>query len=338
MTSHRFLAPSASTRRGPGRVPTFSVVVAAHDAAETIGEAVESALAQTLPPLEVLVVDDGSSDGTVDALAAYQDRIVYIRQRRRGVAAARNAALSRARGDFFAVLDADDAYLPDRLEALSELAVARPDLDILCTDASLEVDGHAVAAFGEGCAFEVVSQRSAILRRCFCVAPAYRRTALADAGGFDETLRTGEDWECVIRLLFGGALAGAVDSPLYRYRFHDGSLTANRPATLGDRISLLEHVGRTVALSPDEREALAHSLAVQRASLVLTEAEAALRSRSPDARRRALAAARTPAVAWRARAAALAAAVAPKTAGRTLERREARGGRTHLKRSLPRAP
>jgi hypothetical protein len=317
-------------------VPTFSVVIAAHDAAGTIGEAVESALGQTLPPLEVIVVDDGSTDGTMAALESYLDRIVWIRKERGGAASARNAALEHAHGDFLAVLDADDAYLPERLEALTELAVERPDLDILCTDAFLEVERRPAKTFSEGCAFEIVDQRAAILERCFCIAPAYRRTTLIDAGGFDESLRTGSDWECVIRLVFSGAGAGAVDEPLYRYRLHDRSLTSDRVRTLRERIALLEQVGQVTTLDKRERVVLATSLAEQRAYLALTEAESALRSRSHDARRRALAAARMPAVSLRSRVAVLAAAVAPEAAARALERREARRGHSRLRRTLPR--
>jgi hypothetical protein len=335
-TGRRVLrVPPATGELEPGPVPTFSVVIAAHDAAGTIGAAIESALAQTLPPLEVIVVDDGSTDGTTATLEPYLDRIVCIRKQRGGAASARNAALEQAHGDFLAVLDADDAYLPERLEALTELAVARPDLDILCTDAFLEVERRPDGIFSEGCAFEIVDQRAAILERCFCVAPAYRRTTLVDAGGFDESLRTGSDWECVIRLVYSGVVAGAVDEPLYRYRFHDRSLTSDRVRTLRDRIALLEHVGQATTLDDSESVVLASSLASQRAYLALTEAEAALRSRSHDARRRALMAARMPAVALRSRAAALAAAVAPEAAARALERREARRGHSRLRRTLP---
>jgi glycosyltransferase involved in cell wall biosynthesis len=300
-----------------------------------VAEAVESALAQTLPPLEVIVADDGSTDSTMAALQPYLNRIVCINKQRGGAASARNAALEHMRGDFLAVLDADDVYLPERLEALTELAVARPDLGILCTDAFLEVERQPAGTFSEGCAFEIVDQRAAILERCFCVAPAYRRTTLVDAGGFDESLRTGSDWEGVIRLVYRGAVAGAVDEPLYRYRLHGRSLTSDRVRTLRDRIALLEHVGQATVLENRERVVLANSLAAQRAYLALTEAEAALRSRSQDARSRSLAAARMPAVALRSRAAALAAAVAPEAAARALERREARRGHSRLNRTLP---
>ena len=316
-------------------MPTFSVVIAAYQAADTIAEAVESALAQSLPPLEIIVCDDGSTDGTASALEPYLDRIVLIRKPRGGAASARNAALARTRGEFFAVLDADDAYLPERLDALAELAVARPDLDILYTDAFLEVGQQVVAQFVEGCPFAFRDQRAAILERCFCIAPAYRRATLTQAGGFDESLRTGSDWECLIRLLRGGASAGLVDEPLYRYRFHGRSLTSDRTGTLRDRVMILEHAGQRDGLSVSERTSLARSLARQRAYLMLTEAEAALRSRSRDARARSLAVAREPGIPIRSRAAALVAALAPHTAAKVLERREARSGRSRLSRTVP---
>lgn len=337
MTKRRSVlrAPAVASELEPGRLPTFSVVIAAYQAAGTIVEAVESALAQSLPPLEIIVCDDGSTDDTAAALEPYRDRIVLIRQAHGGAASARNAALERARGEFFAVLDADDAYLAERLEALAALAVARPDLDILCTDAFLEVEEQEVARFGEGCPFALRDQRAAILERCFCVCPAYRRTALIQAGGFNESLHTGSDWECVIRLLYGGARAGLVDEPLYRYRVHGRSLTSDRIRTLRDRVTILEDVGRRHQLSDGERAALADSLATQRASLALTEAEAALRSRSDDARRLALALARAPKIPLRSRAAAVAAALAPGAAAKALERRAARGGRNRLMRTVP---
>ena len=331
-----FRAPPAARRLEPGPVPTFTVVIAAHNAAGTIAEAVESALVQTLPALEIIVCDDGSTDATAAALEPYGERLKYIRKERGGAASARNAALEHAYGDFFAVLDADDAYLPQRLEALAELAVVRRDLDIICTDAFFEVDSRIVGRFGEVCPFEIADQRSAIFERCFCAWPAVRRTMLVEAGGFDESLRTGSDWECAIRLVHRGAVAGVIDEPLYRYRLHERSVTADRVRTLGDRVVLLERIRQTYELHGGERVALARSLTRQRASLALTEAEAALRARSRNARSYAFAAARTRGVGLRSRLAALAAALAPRAAARTLERRDAHGGGSRLRRSLER--
>jgi hypothetical protein len=319
----------------PGPRPTFSVVIATYNAAATIAESIESALAQTLPALEVIVGDDGSTDGTAAALEPYRERVRYFRREHRGVAATMNAALELAQGEFFAVLGADDAYLPERLEALASLSAARPDLDLLCTDLVYEVDGRSVGRFEETCPFDVSDQRTAILDRCFCAAPAMRRTALVRVGGFDESMRSGSDWECAIRLIHSGAAAGLVDDTLYRYRIHRGSLTADRLSTLRERIEFLERVGRTQVLHDRECSALTRSVGRYRTSLALSEAEVAVRLRSPDARTRALAAARTAGVPLHYRAAALAAAFAPHTAARALDRWETRRGDNRLRSPLP---
>jgi glycosyltransferase involved in cell wall biosynthesis len=163
--------PTAIGELDRGPAPTFSIVIAAHNAAGTIAEALESALAQTLPAIEVIVGDDGSTDQTSAALEPYRERIRSFRQEQRGVASTWNAALRIARGEFFAVLGADDVYLPERLEALAALSAARPDLDLLCTDLEYEFHGLPAGRFGATCPFDVADQRTAILERCFCAAP-----------------------------------------------------------------------------------------------------------------------------------------------------------------------
>jgi hypothetical protein len=333
-----FKGPAAVGSPPARPAPTFSVVIAAHNAEGTIAEAIESALGQTHAPVELIVCDDGSTDGTAAALESYRDRITYLRKQQGGVASARNAALEIASGEFFAVLDADDVYRPERIEALAQLALARPDLDILCTDAVFELDGRTFGSFSAACPFEILDQKAAILERCFCIAPAVRRTTLVAVGGFDDSLRTGSDWECAIRLVHAGAGAGLVEEPLYEYRVHGQSLTSGRILTLRDRVGFLERIGESYDLTESERASLDRSLAAQRKSLVLAEAEAALRSHSPDARSRALAAARTRGLTPRARAAAIAAAIAPRVAGRALDRRAEKNGGSRLARSLPDGP
>jgi Glycosyl transferase family 2 len=332
-----FKAPLIADGVPARAAPTFSVVIAVHNGARTIAGAVNSVLAQTVAPAQLIICDDGSTDDTEAAVGAYGDRITYLRKDRGGVASAWNAALQIAEGEFFAVLGADDVYEPERLEALTELALARPHLDILCTDVVFEHHGDVVGRFTTGCPFEVLNQKAAILERCFCIAPATRRELLKTAGGFDESLRTGSDWECAIRLIHSGAAAGLVDEPLYRYRVEAGSLTSDRIATLRDRISFLERAESSYELDETERAALERSLARQRNALVLTEAEAALRARADDARSRALAAARRPGIAFRARASAAAAVIAPRAAGRILERRAQKTGTSRLVRSVPRS-
>src|SRR5450755_2097977 len=94
-------------------VPEFSVVVPADNAAGTISSAVRSVLAQTQPDLEVIVVDDGSTDATAEIVAGIEDsRVRVISQDNRGLPAARNAGVAAARGTYIALLDSDDLYLP----------------------------------------------------------------------------------------------------------------------------------------------------------------------------------------------------------------------------------
>ena len=142
--------------------------MAAYQVADLIGEALDSIRRQTVAPLEVIVCDDGSTDDLEAALSPYSDEIVLIRKEHGGEASAKNAAATAARGDFVVILDADDVYLPRRLEALTALARARPDLDILTTDAYLVVHGRRVRRnYGPRWRFDVVDQRRAILQRNF---------------------------------------------------------------------------------------------------------------------------------------------------------------------------
>ena len=326
------LAPEPASDLHPGPAPTFSVVTPAYQATESIVECVESALAQTLPPYEIIVVDDGSTDGTADQLAPYFDRIVYIRQENRGAAAALNAGTQAASGEFVAILDADDAYEPERLAALSELAQARPDLDVLTTDAYLEVNGTVVGRFFEATPFEPERQRLAIIERCFVTWPAIRRARLLDLGGYDESMRFASDWECHLRLLYGGCRAGAVDEPLIRYRIGSNrSLSDNRIEALRDRVRVLE-LAAQLDLAPDERRALEYYLGRRRRRVLLAESEQALRGHRSDARKLSLAVATTPGMPAGTRARAAAAAIAPRLAARRLAAIERRTGHAYSKR------
>jgi hypothetical protein len=318
-----------------GTVPTFSVIIPAYEASALVGEAVRSALAQTTPPLELIVCDDGSSDNLEHALS-FAEGVTLMRQEHRGVASARNASLRAASGEFVAILDADDIYSPERLEALGALAAARPDLDILSSDAYFEVRGVLRGRFHEQTPFAVEDQRNAILERCFCPWPAIRRRRLLAIGGFDESLTTGSDWECLIRLILAGCSAGLVDSPLYGYRLRDASLTAARVDTLRDRVRFLEKTAAHPGLRPSEIRTLAGSLAVQRRSVLLAEAESSLRKRAPDARLHAFRLAGGRRIRLDVRLQALLAALAPETAARLLERRQRTTGRSNLDRPITR--
>jgi Glycosyl transferase family 2 len=321
--SLRFVAPPATEPLEAARPPTFSVIIAAYQAAATIGEAVESALSQTVPPHEVIVCDDGSTDALHKALQPYRHRIVLLRQENKGAASARNAALRVATGELVAQLDSDDVFLPERIEALRELAVARPDLDIYATDAYLEVEGEVVDRFySDEHTFPTSNQRTTILQWCFVAWPAVQRQKLLALGGFDETLVTGDDWDAWLRMILAGSKAGIVDEPLLRYRLRPGSVTADRARVLRERVSILEKAAANPHLRPDEHHLLEDARRVMSRRALLVEAEAALRTRAPDVRRRALALARAPQCPIGVRLKAAGATLAPRVAAALLERRE----------------
>jgi glycosyltransferase involved in cell wall biosynthesis len=291
--------------------PTFSVVLPVYQGAATIGEAIESVLAQEPPPLEAIVVDDGSTDELDRALAPFGERVAVVRRPHRGVAAARNAGLNAAGGDFVLFWDADDVLLAGKLAALGQLGKERPDLDLLCTDLYFEQDGRRSGRFGEVNSFPLREQRKTVLERCFVVQPAFRRSRLVEIGGFDETLSTGEDWDCVLRLILDDSSAGLWNEPLGVYRINSGSLTHSRPQTLRDRVRLLEKALHHPGLRAEERPALQHSLLAQRRRASLAAAQAAIATNAPDARRRSLDLASTRGLDVRTRLYALAFALSP---------------------------
>jgi glycosyltransferase involved in cell wall biosynthesis len=110
--------------RGAAPEPRISVVVPVHNRARTVGRALESALAQTRPPTEILVVDDGSTDGTAEATAAYGADVRYVHQANAGAAAARNAGVARATAPWVAFLDSDDHWAPDHLARMAAAVTA----------------------------------------------------------------------------------------------------------------------------------------------------------------------------------------------------------------------
>jgi glycosyltransferase involved in cell wall biosynthesis len=320
-----FFAPLPTASLPVGRSPTFSAIIAAYQAAPFIADAIESLLAQTLPPIEIIVCDDGSTDDLEGALAPYRDRITLLKKQNGGEASAKNLAARVASGDFLAIIDADDVYLPERLEALSDLSVARPDLDILTTDCRVIVERRFVRTCYQE-PFPVGDQRRAILEGNF-VGPghmAVRRAPFLSIGGFDESFRWATDWDCWIRLIFAGTRVGLVDEPLAEYRVRDTGLASDRVRMLEARVAVLEKAGRRSDLSPEERVVLSRSLTAQRRLLSLHTVRAALVEARPERRRLALHIALSSEFPVGARLKSAIAAALPTAAGRRLAARNER--------------
>jgi hypothetical protein len=329
------LAPPARIAASQCTRPDFSVVIAARDAAATLGTAIESVLGQTTPAAEIVVCDDGSTDDTASVAARY-DEVRLIRQPPSGVAAAKNAAAGAATGEFVVILDADDVFEPERLEALSAVAEARPDLDLLTTDAYVEAGGCVLGTWSVLFQhFASSDQAGEIVRRCFPFPHvAVRRATLFAHGGFDESLASAVDWDCWIRLILGGSAMGCVAAPLARYKVTPGSVTssAGRQALGHVRMfeKLLRDDGLAAARAPLEA-ALRHWR--REASIVGAE-ELLLGGDLRGFRRAANAIARDNLFERSTRLKAATAAAVPRLAQARLRRRYAQAGFNRLGRPL----
>jgi glycosyltransferase involved in cell wall biosynthesis len=195
-------------------VPRVSVIIPTYNRARLVTEAVASVLGQTYRDLEILVVDDASTDGTVAALAAWREVRVCRHSSRQGVAAARNTGAAAARGEWLAFLDSDDLWLPDKLARQMAYLQDRPDLLLCQTDETWVRRGVRV---NKPLTHRKVGGRIFFpsLDRCLISPSAVilPRRLWEDHGGFDATLPAAEDYDLWLRLTWRYEV-GLVDEPL----------------------------------------------------------------------------------------------------------------------------
>lgn len=185
--------------------PLVSVIVPVYDGAAYVAEGVGSALAQTWPAVEVIVVDDGSRDATpaiVDGLALRDPRVRVLHQANAGPSAARNAGLERARGAYVAFLDADDRLLPDKLADQVAALEADRSVDLVYGDVHYVEDRNGRVWDPRRGAPPLPFERLLLYRNWFAPpAPLLRRRLVDAVGGFDPAMRTSEDWDYWLRCL-----------------------------------------------------------------------------------------------------------------------------------------
>jgi glycosyltransferase involved in cell wall biosynthesis len=209
---------------------SVSVVIPAYNAADTIGRALDSVAAQTVPPDEVIVVDDGSTDGTAALVAARTDLPIRLiaSPGRSGAAAARNLGIAAARGEFVAFLDADDEWLPEKLARQLAVIVPAPRMSfVACRSFEYAHDGSPIGPIHAD--VPVVTGPEAwrtLLAATFVSTPCVlaRRSVLQAIGGFDQSLPIAEDQDLWIRLALAGEV-GFVDEVLVRVHERPTSLS-----------------------------------------------------------------------------------------------------------------
>lgn len=205
-----------------------SVIIPCYNQARFVPQAVASALAQTHKQVEVIVVDDGSTDDTETALASYIERIHFIHQENAGLPAARNAGFRVAKGDYILFLDSDDWIDPETVAHHVAVLESHPDY-ALTYSAWQQVSEDGTQILGTVRPGQQDNILKSLLRReffFFASAATLRRECLASGGLFDESLSWGEDADLWLRLARAGFTFGYIDLPFMRYRVHANSMTA----------------------------------------------------------------------------------------------------------------
>ena len=196
--------------------PVVSAVIPTYNYGRFVAEAVESALAQTYSPVEVVVVDDGSTDDTAERLQPYRGRIRYLYQENRGLSGARNAGIRAARGEYVALLDSDDTWKPEKIASQMSLVSAKGYQVVVCRTAWPK--GAAEALGFEDCFFSGPGFGSTALMR---------KSLFNEVGEFDEALRCVEDRDMMLRLTRDGRKIGVLVGDYVTIRHHPGNMSKN---------------------------------------------------------------------------------------------------------------
>jgi glycosyltransferase involved in cell wall biosynthesis len=223
----------------------LTVIIPCYNSAAWVGETIESVLAQTVRPAEIVVVNDGSTDDSRDVLSRYEPHIRVVDQANCGLSGARNSGVRASTTEWLAFLDADDLFETDFVRAVGELHADYPDVRVAFTDHSELTDGRIsmgssfrtfVPDLREFCAeahgdLLRMGDRfpEVLIRSNGAFAPStlvVRRDQFDKAGGFHEPMRSTEDLDFYVRVAPGTA-CGLVDRPLLRRRQHPTSLGRN---------------------------------------------------------------------------------------------------------------
>jgi succinoglycan biosynthesis protein ExoO len=223
--------------------PEVSVIIPTYNTEAYIAQAIESALGQTQKNIEVIVVDDASTDATAKVARGFNDERlkVLVNQQNLGPSGARNCALREAKGKWVAVLDSDDWYAPKRLEKLLQLAYTE-DADMVADDLHLIRDGEqspwSTLLCESGEQIDKIRQIDAVFfvetdrygqrgLRLGLSKPLFKRDFLMSRGiEYDETIRIAEDFWLYLKCLVHGARFFLLPEPYYFYRSRQGSLVS----------------------------------------------------------------------------------------------------------------
>jgi glycosyltransferase involved in cell wall biosynthesis len=214
--------------------PLVSVIIPAYNAERYLGEAIESVLVQTYAPVETIVVDDGSSDGTAAVARSYPG-VALISQGNAGPAAARNRGFAASRGEVVAFHDADDLMTPNKLAVQVGEMLADPAVGCVLAEQELLVEAGAELPFwAEGTKVPTVMparpEELADEPDVHTMTMVLRREVFERVGGFDEEMRAAEDFDWLLRAAEDGVEFARLPRVLLKRRVHPTSLTQDAAA------------------------------------------------------------------------------------------------------------
>jgi glycosyltransferase involved in cell wall biosynthesis len=254
------------------QVPLVSIIIPAFNERDWICDAIDSALAQTHPACEIVVVDDGSTDGTADVVRArYGPTVGCIRQPNSGLPAARNAGLRSAKGEYVQFLDADDLLLPTKVALHVAVLEQDPGCGVVYSDFAFTAGAgeDPVAPSGYGDRHRSGLMLNDLIADNFIVVhSALSRTDIVrDAGGFDERLGACEDYDLWLRLAAAGCVFRHTADALVVYRRRPMSMSSAPARQVAATIEVVARVPEYAALDDEGRRVLRRRLSLLREML-----------------------------------------------------------------------
>lgn len=235
--------------------PLVSVVIPSFNNGAFVADAIRSVKAQTFRDLECIVVDDGSTDDTEEEVAAFGDYVSILKQENSGVSRARNVGMDLARGRYISFLDADDMWLPRKIERQVSALERDPDLGAVYTGLHLVGTDRGFRGREDPPPGAVALRNTLLLERPIMsiVTGVIRRDVYENIGGFDESLSTSADCDFGCRIAMHYRVE-AVHRPLYLYRRHPDQMHSHPVATERDMRIIFDRFFADPSLSPDIRK------------------------------------------------------------------------------------
>ncbi|MCG8426711.1 MAG: glycosyltransferase [Chromatiales bacterium] len=251
----------------------ISVIIPTYNRADVLSRALDSVFAQTTPPYEVIVVDDGSSDDTATLMQQHYPDCTYLQQENRGVSSARNLGIQHANGEWLAFLDSDDEWLPGKLAEQVELLQQQPEQRICHTEEIWVRNGTRVNAMKKH-----TKTGGYIFKRCLplCVispsAVMIHRDIFDQVGLFDENLPACEDYDLWLRICARHSVAYVETPQIIKYGGHDDQLSQKHWGMDRFRLVALEKIINSGALTNDDLNA-AISMLQKKANILANGAD-----------------------------------------------------------------